>query len=82
MCLSYRSRQEVSNEDLLEKMGVDTAENEPSNFQISFPPSQFNFRDLISYPYHTDARHLFRVHRTQMHCVLVMMRLLKRLLSR
>ena len=29
ICKSYRSRQELSNEYLLAKLGVDTAENEP-----------------------------------------------------
>ena len=36
VCKSCRSRQELSNEYLLAKIGVDTAENEPLQVQLIF----------------------------------------------
>ena len=42
MCESCRSRQELFNEDLLAKIGVDTAENEPLKVHLIIQP-----RDLI-----------------------------------
>ena len=44
VCKSCRSRQELSNEYLLEKVGFDTAENEPINFH--------NFSSLLGFNFH------------------------------
>ena len=43
MCSSCRSLQELSNEYLLTKIGVDTAENEPSKFSSSIPTQAISF---------------------------------------
>ena len=42
-----RSRQELSNEYMIVQIGVDTAVNEPSNFQFLIPTQAF----LLAYPY-------------------------------
>ena len=48
MCLSCKSRQEFSNEYLLAKLGVDTAENEPSTNSNFIPTQAIQFHILIA----------------------------------
>ena len=45
LCKSCRSRQDVSNEYLLAKFGVDTAENEPLKVHLIFDPRDFIFTE-------------------------------------
>ena len=50
-CKSCRSRQELSNEYFLAKIGFDTAENEPFNFHNFSSLQGFNFhRAVVSQP--------------------------------
>ena len=46
-CKSCRSRQELSNEYLLAKIGFDTAENEPFNFHNFSSLQGFNFHGAV-----------------------------------
>ena len=46
-CKSCRSRQELSNEYLLAKIGFDTAENEPFNFHNFSSLQRFNFHRAV-----------------------------------
>ena len=49
-CKSCRSRQELSNEYLLAKIGFDTAENEPFNFHNFSSLQGFNFHGAVVSP--------------------------------
>ena len=48
MCLSFRFRQELSNEYLLAKFGVDTAENESSKISHFIPTQAISFHIRIT----------------------------------
>ena len=55
-CKSCRSRQELSNEYLLAKIGFDTAENEPSNFDNFTSPPGLNFHQAVVSDAQTDTQ--------------------------